>query len=102
MERLESFGSNYTQGTTFFTWKPPSGAEAKLNVDDNSFCNSGLIGLIYELNGNWLLGFSCGCDIITNMNEKLQAIFHNLEMTWGHGYQHVWMWIILSIGIEIN
>jgi hypothetical protein len=74
------------------SWKPPSGAAVKLNVDGSSLGNpgrSGFGGLIRDTNGNWLLGFSGSCGITTNINAELQAIFYGLEKAWSHGYRHV-------------
>lgn len=46
----------------------------------------GLEGLIWDIDGNWLLGFPSNYDITINMNVELQAIFHDLQMAWNNGF----------------
>jgi hypothetical protein len=90
---IRSFGSVHNhREARLVSWKPPSGAAVKLNVDGSSLGNpgrSGFGGLIRDTNGNWLLGFSGSCGITTNINAELQAIFYGLEKAWSHGYRHV-------------
>jgi ribonuclease HI len=72
--------------------KPQLGATVKLNVDGSYLGNPDLSGfkyLIKDTNDNWLFGFSNSCGITTNMIAKLQAIFHNFQMVWNNGFQHV-------------
>jgi hypothetical protein len=90
---IRSFGSVHNHmEACLVSWKPPSGATVKLNVDGSSLGNpgcSGFGGLICDTNGNWLLGFSGSCGITTNINAELQAIFYSLEKAWCYGYRYV-------------
>jgi ribonuclease HI len=90
---IRSFGSVHNhKEACLVSWKPPSGAAVKLNVDGSSVGNpgrSGFGGLIRDTNDNWLLGFSGSCGITTNINAELQAIFYGLEKAWSHGCRHV-------------
>jgi hypothetical protein len=60
-----------------------------LNVGCNSLGRFGIGDLIRVTNGNWLLNFSCSCDITININAELHTIFYSLEKTWSYSYRYV-------------
>lgn len=73
-------------------WLAPSDNIVKVNVDGNSLGNpgrSGYGGIICNSDGEWLVGFSGFCGIITNLNAELLTTDHGLKLAWFSGYREV-------------
>lgn len=71
-------------------WSPPAASCFKLNVDGSSLgnpWNSGFGGLIRDMYGHWLVGFSALYGYTTNLNVELMAVHQGLSLAWNKGYR---------------
>lgn len=76
---------------TKFTWIPPH-EDNKFNVDVSSFNNlerSGLGGILRNINGDWLLGFSNFIEISTSLCAKLHAILNSFKIAQVKGFKNI-------------
>lgn len=72
-------------------WSPPENIY-KINVDGSSIGNpgkSGFGGLIRNMLGEWLCGYSGFCGVTSCLNAELLAIFYGLSLAWSRGLTSV-------------
>lgn len=86
-------------------WFPPPMDTVKLNVDGSSRGNprlSGIGGVLWNYEGEWLTGFAGFIGITTNINAELLAIFNDQKLAWSMEIRSImcesdlevaWSWI---------
>lgn len=93
MDIVKAFGTNIqTKQPRLVQWHTPPEAYIKLNVDGSSLGNpgrSGFGGILRDMNGEWVSGFSGFCGYTTNINAELLAIYHGLRVAWDMGFRLV-------------
>jgi ribonuclease HI len=85
-------GSNKISTPILVSWHPPPKNVIKVNVDGSSIGNpgpSGFGGLLRNTFGGWITGFAGSCGFTSNINAELQAISHDLDIAWNHGFRNV-------------
>ncbi|KAJ8755654.1 hypothetical protein K2173_022249 [Erythroxylum novogranatense] len=76
----------------WIAWTKPPPGFVKLNTDGSAVGNPGRAGyggLIRDMEGCWIAGFSGSVGIATNILAELQGLKHGLQLTWDLGYRSV-------------
>ncbi|KAJ8763632.1 hypothetical protein K2173_003104 [Erythroxylum novogranatense] len=76
----------------WIAWTKPPPGFVKLNTNGSAVGNPGQArygGLIRDMEGRWLAGFSGSIGIATNILAKLQGLKHGLQLMWDLGYRSV-------------
>lgn len=67
-------------------WTLPTPNSFKLYIDGSSLGNVVYGGLIQDLLGQWILGYSSSCGIATCLPVELMAIYLGLKLAWNKGF----------------
>ncbi|XP_038687586.1 uncharacterized protein LOC119986972 [Tripterygium wilfordii] len=78
----------------FVGWSPPPDGWVKLNTDGCCKGMTGLAvggGLVRDVRGRWLIGFSINIGICSAVEAELWAVFEGLSLAWQNGFRKVFL-----------
>jgi ribonuclease HI len=99
------FAQHYENPTTrMVRWNAHGGTGMILNVDGSSIGNpgvSGFGGLIRNLDGAWVHGFSGNIGFSNILHAELLAVYHGLVLAWGLEIKELWCYTDSRIATKL-